>query len=82
MVSVVIAPHAYAYDCLLMLPALLLLLESGGRSVSAGSFVLLTPVPYLMLYLGPIWLGKLLIVGLPLLIVILQRRANYQSASP
>ena len=64
--GLLLSHHAYDYDALLLLPALLLYEADGREWLRAWSLLLFTPVPYLLILLDTTWPGLLLVTGFTL----------------
>ena len=68
--GLLISHHAYFYDCVLLLPALLLPFESPlPEWMRRWALVLLTPIPYLFLLRNASWPGHLAITGYTLVLL-------------
>jgi hypothetical protein len=70
--GLLLSHHSQVYDCVLLLPATIVVLEANAPSaLRAWARVLLTPFPYIFLVAE--WLsvaGRALLVGFPLLVIV------------
>jgi hypothetical protein len=64
--GLLLSHHAYDYDALLLLPALLIYEADHREWLRAWSLLLFTPLPYLLILLNTTWPGHLLISGFTL----------------
>ena len=70
--GLLLSHHSQAYDCVLLIPAMIVVLEGSVPSaLRCWALVLLTPVPYLFLLVEPLSLaGRVLVVGFPLFVMV------------
>ena len=64
--GLLLSHHAYGYDALLLLPALLIYEADHREWLRAWSLLLFTPVPYLLILLDTTWPGHVLVTGFTL----------------